>query len=546
MKRAIRAAIALVACGLALSSAGAGSGGVTFKNVARQSGIDFQHTNGRVGNRYMLEVKGSGVAFLDYDNDGFLDIYAVSGNNLPGARSDVPPTNRLYRGSGDGSFTDVTERAGVGDQGYGHGVACADYDNDGDQDIYVTNYGPNVLYRNDGDGTFTDISKTAGVAGRGVWSASAAFCDFDHDGLLDLYVTNYVVYDTRMSVPLPRRPFYYDAEPDVLYRNNGDGSFTDVTQRAGIGSSKGKGLGIVCLDYDADGDLDAYVANDSVSNFLYRNDGHAAFRDVTLFSGTGLNGDGTAEAGMGVDAGDYDDDGDMDILVVNYQGESNTLYANQGKGFFIDNTSPANLAAASLPRTTFGAAFLDFDNDGDLDIFAANGGTFEDRADYAQSNQLFENLGGGRYEEVSSKAGSYFGVEAVSRGAAFGDYDNDGDVDVLVGNMNGLLDLLQNQGGNRQNWLLVKTIGTKSNRDGIGARIRIWAPNFVRIKDVKSAYSIVSSNDLRVHFGLGGLSRIQKLEIRWPSGLLETVENVPANRLIILKEAAGSRIVSLN
>ncbi|ANM32367.1 hypothetical protein ABI59_19515 [Acidobacteria bacterium Mor1] len=519
---------------------------VTFVDVSEESGIDFQHTNGRVGKKFVIEVKGSGVALFDYDNDGDLDLYAVNGNDLPGARSKRTPTNRLYRNDGDGSFSDVTKESGVGHAGYGHGVAAADYDNDGDQDLYITNYGPNVLYRNNGDGTFTDVSESAGVQGPAprTWSASAAFCDLDNDGDLDLYVANYLVFDIETSVALPLLPGYYDGEPDNLYLNNGDGTFKDVTDSSGVAHKEGKGLGVVCFDYDEDNDLDLYVANDGVSNLMFRNNGDATFENVTLISGSGLNGDGEAEAGMGIDAADYDNDGDMDLFVTNFKGESNTLYTNEGGGMFVDSTFQANLADASLPYVTFGTAFFDFDNDSDLDVFTANGSTFEDDKDYAQRNQLFENKGG-RYEDVTASCGACLSVEDVSRGVAFGDYDNDGDVDVVVGNTNGKLNLLRNDGGDAKNWLMIRAVGTRSNRDGVGARVKISGPGFQRSKDVKSAYSIFSANDVRVHFGLDDREVVPRVDIRWPSGQTQTITNVPANKLLIVTEGGNHRIRDL-
>lgn len=509
---------------------------IRFRDVASQTGIDFMHTNGRAGELFVIEVKGSGVAFIDYDNDDDLDLYAVNGNNLPGAKSDLTPINHLYRNNGDGTFTDVTDETGVGDDGYGHGVTIADYDNDGDTDMFVANYGPNVMYRNNGDGTFTDVTGEAGVAGK-VWSVSAAFCDVDNDGLLDLYVANYLIFDIDSPVRLPPGPGFYDGETDALYMNNGDGSFSNMTEER-IGNPNGKGLGVVCFDYDDDGDLEIYVANDNVENLLYENKGDGFFEDVTLFSGTGVNAAGETQAGMGVDAGDYDNDGDMDLFVTNFKGEYNTLMRNDGSGMFTDVSARQNLVAASLPYVTFGTAFFDADNDNDLDIYVANGHTDEHLPDHEQPDQLFENLGDGRYEDASDRSGAPFATRLVSRGVAFGDYDNDGDVDMVVGNKNGPLNVLQNVGGNRNNWLMIRTEGTESNRDGIGARIDVTAPDFKRIKDVKSGYSMFSGNDLRVHFGLGELDTVN-VTVRWPSGIVDNIEDVPANHLLTIVEGSG-------
>ena len=531
-----------VALGITGSALAADGDGFAFRDVTAQSGIDFEHTNGRAGELFVIEVKGSGVAFIDFDNDGDLDLYAVNGNNLPGAETDIDPINRLYRNEGDGSFIDVTEESGAGDGSYGHGVTVADYDNDGDQDMYIANYGPNVLYRNNGDGTFTDVTVEAGVGGD-VWSASSAFCDLDNDGLLDLYVANYLVFDINSTVRLPTGPAFYDGEVDVLYLNNGDGTFRDVTAES-IGNPNGKGLGVVCFDYDDDGDLELYVANDGVENLMYENNGDGTFTDVTLFSGTGVNGAGESEAGMGVDAADYDNDGDFDLFVTNYKGESNTLMRNDGGGMFTDATSRANLMAPSLPYVTFGTGFFDPDNDGDLDVFVANGHTEEDEADHEQPDQVFENVGNGRFEDVSEKSGTPFQRRFVGRGAAFGDFDNDGDIDIVVSNKNGPLNLLQNQGGpGQRNWLLIRTVGTDSNRDGIGAKIEISAPGFERIKEVKTSYSMFSSNDPRTHFGLGDIDRVS-VTVRWPSGIVDTLEDIPSNRLLTIVEGSGDARVT--
>ena len=514
---------------------------MSFRDVAGPAGLDFEHTNGRAGELFVIEVKGSGIGWIDYDNDGDLDLYAVNGNNLPGAQTPEPPINHLYRNEGDGSFIDVTAETGVGDGGYGHGITAADYDNDGDQDIYIANYGPNVLYRNDGDGTFTDVTETAGVAGD-VWSVSAAFCDLDNDGLLDLYVANYLVFDIESTVRLPTGPGFYDGEVDALYLNNGDGTFRDVTAES-IGNPNGKGLGVVCFDYDDDGDLEVYVANDGVANLMYENNGDGTFSDVTLFSGTGVNGAGETEAGMGVDAGDYDNDGDMDLFVTNYKGESNTLMRNEGAGIFSDVTSRENLVAPSLPYVTFGTGFFDGDNDGDLDLFVTNGHTEEELPDHAQPDQIFANDGSGRFEDISAAAGPPFSARFVGRGAAFGDFDNDGDVDIVVSNKNGPLNLLQNETPQQPNWLQIRTVGTESNRDGIGARITVSAPGFERIRDVRSGYSMFSSSDLRVHFGLGDLESVT-VNIRWPSGTVDTIENVQANAFVTVTEGSGEAVAS--
>ncbi|HID94786.1 MAG TPA: CRTAC1 family protein, partial [Candidatus Latescibacteria bacterium] len=460
----------------------------------------------------------------------------------------VTDSGHLYRNNGDGTFTDVTREAGVGDTSFGMGASAADYDNDGFIDIYVTNFGPNILYRNNGDGTFTDVTEAAGVGDDGL-GVSSAFFDYNNDGYLDLYVANYVdspvkknKWCGRGSIGLYCSPDEFDGRSDVLYRNNGDGTFTDITKKAGLYTTAGRGLGVVCGDYDNDGDIDIYVANDRTPNFLYRNNGDGTFTDVALFSGVAFNEDGMAEAGMGVDFGDYDNDGDLDIIVINFLHESNTLYRNQGGSFFTDVTFQVGLGKESFPYTAFGTNFFDYDNDGDQDIFCANGhvdpniSLIDRSSSYPQMNQLFRNNGDGTFTEVSLDSGDYFLVKEVSRGAAFGDYDNDGDVDIYVVNSNQRATLLRNEGGNQNNWLMIKMVGRKSNRDGIGARIKVWSGSTFQMDEVKSGSSYASQNDLRMHFGLGKRDKAELIEIRWPSGTLQRLKDVPANQILTVVE----------
>ena len=594
--------VAFIFC-LSLPACDLGSRAVQFADVTAQAGISFTHTNGAAGEYLLIETTGAGGAFFDYDNDGDLDIYLVDGFDLQGIRSvpinlvyqqgdhywvrepnqdrgarsrdaaqyavalsprpdsaSVSPRNVLYRNNGDGTFTDTGPESKTGDTGYGMGCAVADYDNDSDQDLYVTNYGPNVLYQNNGDGTFADATEQA-VVGASQWSTSAAFFDYDNDGVIDLYVTNYVDFTVetnkvcggyvrtnsqgyRAIIEATRShcaPLEYGGVPDVLYHNNGDGTFADVSVAAGIDDPSGKGLGVVALDYDGDGDQDLFVANDGTPNFLYQNLGDGTFENAALKKGVAYNGVGESEAGMGVDFGDYDNDGDFDLFVANFSYETNTLYRNEG-GFFKDVTAEAGLADPSHRFLGFGTNFLDYDNDGDLDLYVANGhvqdkiALFQSGVEYMQEHQLFRNDGGGSYAEASSISGEWFLHKQISRGAAFGDYDGDGDVDVLVTNCGGEAKLVRNDGGNRENWLMVRTMGTHSNRDGIGTRVRVVAEGLEQVRQVRSGSSYLTASDPRLHFGLSHRTRIDLVEVRWPSGLVHRLEQVPVNQVLVIAE----------
>ncbi len=526
---------------------------VTFSDVTESAGIDFVHVRGASGKKYVVETLGSGAAFFDYDQDGLLDIYLVNGAALPGYDAPTPPTNILYRNLGDGRFTDVTEEAGVGDTGYGMGSAVADYDNDGFPDLYVTNFGPDAFYRNNADGTFTNITAGAGL-GCELWGASAGFGDIDGDSDLDLYVVNYLDFglDNNKECDDPAtglrdycHPDVYNGLPDVMYRNNGDGTFSDVTTRAGVYTTEGKGLGVVIGDYDDDGDADIYVANDSVRNFLWRNSGDGRFEDVALLAGVAFNEAGVAEAGMGVDFGDFDNDRYLDIFLTHLDLETNTLYRNLGTGLFIDATFVTGMAKPSLFHVGFGTGFVDYDNDGDLDVFIANGHILESvdqrkaSVSYKQPSFLMRNNGNGVFENVGPSSGEHFSERRSSRGTAFGDYDNDGDVDVLVMNSGEVVNLLRNEGGNRRHKLVVELTGTTSNRDGIGARLVLGAGGKKQLREVHGAYSYCSHNDLRVPFGLEDSPAAEWLEIRWPSGRVERLADLAANQWLIIKEGVG-------
>ena len=519
-----------------------------FTDVTAETGIDFHHTDGRSGRYYLLEELGSGAAFFDYDNDDDLDIYFVNGTNLPGAQSERQPTNVLYRNNGDGTFTDVTKLGGVGDTGYGVGCCVGDIDNDGYLDIYVTNFGKNVLYRNNGDGTFSDVTDAANV-GDGRWGASCAFADYDNDGDLDLYVVNYVEFQMdenrvchRSGIRTYCPPQAFAGEDDILYRNNGNSSFTQVTQEAGVSNPRGRGLGVVWGDYDNDGFLDLYVANDTNENYLFHNNRNGTFTDVAFYAGCALSEHGKMESGMGVDFGDYDNDGFLDIVVTNFQDEVATLYRNNGNGFFTDVSYTSGTGEKTLPSLGWSVCFFDYDNDADKDLFIANGHVydnvelFQPATSYSQFNHLFENLGNGTFQEATAHVGADLSHKAPSRGAIFGDYDNDGDIDILVTNSNAKPQLLRNDGGNRNNWIKVRAIGTASNRPGIGTRIKVATGDLRQIAEIKSGSGYLGQNDLSLHFGLGNYTVVDKITAIFPSGRVHEIEAVAANQLIEIEE----------
>jgi hypothetical protein len=539
--------------------------GVSFINVARESGLNAKTIfGGEHKNKFLLETTGCGVAFYDYDNDGWLDIFLVNGSRLEGFPAGSEPTSHLFRNNRDGTFTDVTSKAGVAHSGWGQGVCVGDYDNDGWEDLFVTYFGKNVLYHNNGDGTFTDVSQKAGVAGKGTrWNTGCAFVDYDHDGRLDLFVANYIDMDLA-TAPVPESgPCLYKSVmvacgppglqggKNTLYHNNGDGTFTDVSEAAGIYRANGTyGLGVLTADFDNDGWPDIYVANDSTASALYRNKGNGTFEDVAVEVGCALSPDGKPQAGMGVSAADYDLDGNLDLVKTNFAGDTPSLYHNLGGGNFEDATFTAGLGA----HTQFlgwGCGFLDFDNDGWPDILICNGHVYPEveqlktEAGYAQRKLLYRNLRNGHFADVSLNAGSGISDPVAARGCAFGDFDNDGDIDVVVNTVNDYPQLLRCDSTLQNNWIKVRTIGTKSNRSGIGARLKCIAhlPDeskpHQQIDEVRSGGSYISQSDLRVHFGLGKAEKVDVLEIRWPSGHVDTVKEIRANQLIFVKEGEG-------
>ena len=535
------------------------AGAPRFSDQTTAAGIAYRNIFGGEQKQYILESHGSGAAFFDHDSDGDIDLYIANGSTFATYRDRSGPGNAFYRNKGDGTFEDITDAAGVGDAGWSGGVAIGDIDNDGHHDLYASNYGANVLYRNKGDGTFEDITVAASVGGD-QYSASAAFFDYDHDGDLDLYVANYVVFDAQNRPATPALCSFYGGlqvycgpkgmlgAPDALYRNEGDGTFTDVTQASGIAAAnRYYGLGVVPDDYDADGDTDLFVANDETPNVLWQNQNDGTFNDVALIAGVAYNGDGDTEAGMGVDFGDYDNDGDPDLYVTHFFTETNTLYRNEGGRRFSDATTTAGLAAPTVDLLGWGTRFFDYDNDGRLDLFVANGHVYPqvDRAEtgstYRQANQLFRNFGKGRFAPVAAGLTDH----KVSRGTSSGDYDNDGDIDLFVVELNDAPTLLRNDGGNAKNWLVVQVIGSEDNRDGAGTRIRLQSAGQSQWRTINGAASFLSHNDLRAHFGIGKSGKAERVEIIWPNGTVYAVEQVPANKLLFVRQGETHAILEL-
>lgn len=522
-----------------------------FEEHAVTSGLVFKHITGATGDYFFPEMPGSGAALIDIDNDGDLDVYVVQSGNLT---PDNPHSDRLFRNelipSGTLTFVDVTAETGVENKGYGMGVAAADYDNDGDSDLYVTQYGANRLYRNDG-GVFTDVTSQSGTGDTG-WGTSASFLDYDNDGYVDLYIANYVNFTIErnkecFSARGPRDycgPQVYSPSPDTLYRNLGDGTFADVSLSSGIRAAFGPGLGVVGADFNKDGFTDLYVANDQAANQLWLNQGDGTFTEGALMSGSAFNADGHPEASMGVTAGDFDADGDEDLFMTHLNGQSNTLYVNDGRGNFLDSTARFGLASRSLPYTGFGSAWFDLNNDGQLDLYIANGavevGSGVGSIDpYAQRNQLFLQQADGRFQELTDEPSLQ--LLGGSRGAAFGDIDNDGDVDILVTNNNGPAHLFINKAAADNNWLSVGLTGTAANRNGLGALIvvhRTGKPDLWRRAHTDGSY--LNANDPRVHFGLAKSGHVDRVTVHWPGGDAEQWSDIEANQIVNLAQGTGA------
>ena len=525
---------------------------VIYTEQTDTAGIKFTHLNGMSEQKYLPETMGSGCLFFDYDNDGFLDIYLVNSGtscaNINEPRTRLNEINRLYRNNGNDTFSDITLRVGMDkNSGFGMGCISADYDNDGDQDVYLTNFGMNQLYRNNGDGTFTDVTKQAGVA-NAKWSVSASFGDYNLDGFLDLYVANYLDYNIETAHPCTLEgvhiycgPHEYPGAPDTLHRNNGDGTFTDVTARSGVVNS-GKGMGVLFTDYNNDGYPDIFVTNDAVEDYLYRNNRDGTFTDVALAAGIAYNSEGRATASMGIANGDYDNDGGLDLFVTNFSLEVNSLFHNDGDGFYTMTTFEVGLAEPSFSRLGFGTQFLDVDNNGTLDLLVANGHVWDNvtqitpSLSYRQTCQLFLNNGEGKYQNITSSAGTFFNSPVVARGTASGDYDNDGDIDILISCCGGTPILLRNDSKTENRWLKIKLTGTTGNRNGIGTKVYLKTNKTTYLSEVTSGGSYASGNDYTLHFGLGSTETVDSIEIHWLGGNVQHLENVSTNRLIQIVE----------
>jgi enediyne biosynthesis protein E4 len=549
------------------------SSSLLFTDVTAAAGLlQARNVSGHPANKqFLLEEMGCGAAFFDYDNDGWLDIFLVNADRLEQAGPRA--TCYLFHNDGNGTFTDVTEKAGLTNAGWGQACCVGDYDNDGFDDLFVTYWGRNVLYHNNGDGTFTDVSERAGVAGTpGRWGAGCAFLDYDRDGLLDLFVANYVNFDPATAprpgqapycnyndIPVPCGPQGFAGGTNLLYRNRGDGTFADVSESSGIARPAGSrtmvfvgsnwqptgsyGMGTAAADFDNDGWPDIYVACDSAPSLLYRNNHDGTFREIAVPAGAALDESGAALSGMGVGVGDFDGDGWLDIVRTNFSEQVTTLYRNFGAGF-VDASLRAGLGV-NRKYVGFGVDFVDIDNDGWQDIFIANGHVYSQIASrtlhltYRQPRLIYRNLGNGRFQDVSKSAGPAIGTPNLGRGCAFGDFDNDGDVDVLVNNLDGPPTLLRNDSRTGNHFILLKCIGTRSNRSAIGARVKVATGAHAQIDEVMSGSSYYSQSDLRLHFGLGSATKVDTVEVRWPSGANESFQDLPADHLVVIQEGKG-------
>ncbi len=523
-----------------------------FVDASAEAGIRFRHLHGGSGRKYMVETMGSGACWFDADGDSWPDLYLLNGQPLPGHDGRGDFRSRFYRNRGDGTFTDATERSGLAAPGYGMGCAAADVDSDGDIDLYVTTFGTNRLYLNRGDGRFDEVGAAWGVDDER-WGASVAFADYDGDGDLDLYVSNYVNFTIENHKYCGKRkpgyqaychPDVYNGVTDLLFRNEG-GRFADVTRSAGVSNPNGTGLGVVWGDYDHDGDPDLYVANDKTPNFLYRNNGDGTFAEVALLSGVGYGVNGQPQASMGTDFGDYDGDGDLDLVVTNFDVENNNLYRNNGNGTFSDVALSTGVGNYSYLMVGFGAEFLDYDNDADLDLFVVNGHIidnielYRDILTYAQRNLYLENDGRGKYVDRGAELGADLQQKKVSRGLAVADYDHDGDLDLLVSRCNQEASLYRNERGNERTWLALDLRSSGPNRFAVGARVEVSAGGKLQVEEVRAGSSYLSQSDLRLHFGLNGSTLADSVRVRWPSGQVQEVGPLEAGRAHIIEEPAA-------
>jgi hypothetical protein len=548
------ATVLLFAGGCLATSASANDSPILLHDVTDQTGIDFQHTDGGSGKYYIVEYMSGGLALFDYDSDGDVDIYFLNGAAMPGAKLDFVPRDALYRNDGNWKFTDVTEQAGVGDAGHGLGVAVGDYDNDGDGDIYVNNFGPNVLYQNNGNGTFADVTAVAGVQNGDRVGAGTNFLDIDSDGDLDLFVGNYVKFSfdkhvprTKQGLPYSGGPLDYERETNTLYRNNGDGTFTDVSVESGVARHAGYCMGVVCSDYDGDGDTDILVGNDTGANFLFQNDGTGKFEEVGLLSGFAYDGSGNPQGTMGVDCADFDNDGLVDVHTTTYENELATLYKNMG-GFFEDVTTRTGAGLGTLAPVKWGNGLIDFDNDGDRDIFIANGylnvniDRISDLAPLLGKDTLLANTGDGKFVEVTESSGDGMKLELSGRGAGFDDLDNDGDLDVVILNSRGTPTLLRNDSPSDHHWIDLKLRGKSTNRDAVGARVEVVAGDLTQVDEVRSGRGYQSHFGTRLHFGLGSRDRIDLIRVLWPAvgtqqAHVDVLENVDVDGVVEMEES---------
>ncbi|MHC4640264.1 MAG: CRTAC1 family protein [Planctomycetota bacterium] len=527
-------------------------GSIVFRDVTKETAISFKHTDGSSGKRYIVESVSSGLAIFDYDGDGDEDIYFLNGAALKGTKYDVPPKNALYRNEGGWKFTDVTEIAGVGDMGFGLGVTAGDYDNDGDLDLYINNYGPNVLYRNNGDGTFTDVTKQAGVANGHKVGAAAFFLDMDKDGDIDLFVANYLNFTyqnhlmrTSKGMPKYAGPMDFPPMPNDLFRNNGDGTFTNVSRESGVAEHKGWGMGGVCADYDNDGDTDVYIANDVAANFLFENDGTGRFEEVALITGLAYDLQGDEHGSMGIDCADYDNDGSLDFYETCYAREFATLYRNMGDNTFEDVTMLTGAGTGTLLHVTWGNGFADFDNDGYRDIFIACG-HLQDNVEFHNDmettlakNIILKNNGKGKFVDVSDHSGNGMKVKLRSRGAALDDLDNDGDIDIVILNSRREPTILRNDSLSKGNWLQIRLRAVETNRDGVGAHVKVVSGDMTLLDEVHSGRGYQSHYGTRLHFGLGESRKVDRIEVKWIGGGMDVFKDVKVNQLVTLTEGSS-------
>jgi hypothetical protein len=528
---------------------------VRYTDIRKSAGITFLQDSTESDEKYYLETMGTGVAWIDYDQDGLMDLYFVQSGATDAYKPAKPLRSALYHNNGDGTFTDVTAKAGVGGEGhYGQGVAVGDFDNDGYPDLYVTGYGRAILYHNNGDGTFTDVTAKAGVADEGEWSTSAGWFDYDKDGWLDLVVTNYIEWAPRNNLWCgDRKPGYrsycnpnnYKGQKTKLYHNNHDGTFTDVSDKSGVGLPESKGMGLVLADFNNDGWPDIAIANDTWPNFLFQNNHDGTFTDVSLISGLAASEDGRYEAGMGIDAADVDGDGFLDIYITHLDMELDRLYHNNGDGTFTDDTYGSGIGNKAILLSGVSAKFIDYDNDGWPDIVQANSAMvdnvslYQSLVSYKEPLLMFHNLGKGRFEKSSDSLGPDFNRPIAGRGLATADFNNDGGVGIAVNVRGDYPELLRNDGGNSNNWLEVLLIGTKSNHDGIGSVLRLTSGGVVQVDQAKGGTSYMSASDPRIHFGLGKRAKVESLTITWPSGQVDKLTNLPINKIIAVKEGVG-------